>query len=82
MPCSHIFSINDGYGSHILYEVSFGTIFFTFKSDLQKSIKVMHRVAKFPGILIALNFHREFWGNIGNFRKFSETWEFFKISIV
>ena len=40
------------------------------------------RVAKFPGILITVNFHREFWGDIGNFGKFSETLEIFKISMV
>ena len=37
---------------------------------------VRSRDAKFPGILRAVNFHREyweFWGNIGNFGEYSET---------
>ena len=37
---------------------------------------INHRDAKFPGILRAVNFHREYWefcGNIGNFREYLET---------
>ena len=37
---------------------------------------VRSRDAKFPGILKAVSFHREYWefcGNIGNFWEYSET---------
>ena len=42
----------------------------------QRQICFFPRDAKFPGILRAVSFHREYWefcGNIGNFGEYMET---------
>ena len=66
----------DNWISLVIHYEWIGSIQDSVKNKENKKNMSESRDAKFPGILRAVSFHREYWefcGNIGNFGKYSET---------